>query len=334
MDQKLATVEIIHSFEKHTNADSLEIAKVMGFQVVVKKDQFKPDETVVFVWPDTICEVSDWNKFLDKDNTGKPIKIKSCKLRSEFSTGLVLPISVLDLYEGEKNIGDDVSEFLKIQKYIKDDGNDGSNGDSAGSFPSIYISKTDETLAQSIVRTHEEFIGEEVYLSTKIDGQSLTFIRHNDEVMVCSRNLKITEGENRFWNTVRTNKLIESTVGMNISVQGEQYGGNIQKNPLGVQGIHFAIFNIKNLDTGEYYGLAETQDFCKRFSIPMVPVIKQFMYDASTTFDSIQDIADTLKYVTNNKPAEGVVMRPIIPKYSKFLRKMLSVKFINRNYKD
>ena len=329
---QLATVEVIHSFETHTNADSLELAKVLGFQVVVKKGQFKDGEIVVFIWPDTLCAVAEWNKFLAKDDSGKPVRIKSCKLRGEFSTGLVVPYSVLGSFGGPAQVGDEVAVPLNVMKYVKDEGG-GNGGEPGGNFPSEYISKTDEDLAQSSPRTQQEFLNEVCYKTLKIDGQSGSFINYNEEIRVCSRNLEIKDGDNKFWNTVRKYKLIERTKGMNIAIQYEQAGPGIQQNKLGLKEIEMFIFNIKNLDTGKYYGYDELCTFCDQNNLPMVPILGTITYEDGITFDQLQKQADELKYQTNG-PAEGFVLRPIIPKYSQSLHKMLSVKFINRNYKD
>lgn len=328
----IATIETIHSFKEHPNADSLELAMVRGFQVVVKKNQYNNGDQIVFVWPDTICKPNNWNRFLDKENTNKPIKIKSCKLRGQYSTGVVLPLNVLEGCHFNKSNGEDVSLILGVEKYIKDDGSASkNNGESKGDFPTQYISKTDETLAQSEPSVIEEFKDEEIYVSLKIDGQSLTFIRDNNDIHVCSRNLSIKDGDNKFWNTVRSYGLIDKTKGLNIAIQGEQYGPGIQKNPVMTDKISFAIFTIKDIDSGEYYSLDEMIHFCTDRKLPLVPIIDR--HDNIKTFDEYQKLADTQRY-KSNKPAEGIVIRPVLPKYSNCLRRMLSVKFINRNYKD
>jgi RNA ligase (TIGR02306 family) len=323
--QNLATIEKIHSFSVHENADKLELAKIMGFQVVVKKGEFKEGDTVVFVWPDTISEPRSWNSFLR--DSEKPVRIKSCKLRGQFSTGLVLPIETIS---GNFEIGQDVSELLGVSKYEKDCPlNQECETDN---FPSIHISKTDEDLAMSKMKTLAEFQGKEVYLSLKIDGQSSTVISYNGDFSVSSRNRMICEGDNVFWNTALKYGLREKMKDFNIALQYEQYGPKIQGNPLGVHSVSIAVFNIKSLNTQEYFGLDKMTEFCEKLDIPMVPVIKVFDF-GDTTFEDIQNIADSLKY-DNGKMAEGLVMRPTIPVFSTILGKNLSVKFINRNYKD
>lgn len=274
---KIATIETIHSFSAHSNADSLELAKVLGFQVVVKKGQFSHGEKVVFVWPDTVCTPAEWNRFLDKKGDGKPIRIKSCKLRGQFSTGLVLPISTIEGFSGPFENGTEVALFLKIEKYVKDDGGQ-PDGQAAGAFPSHIIHKTDEDLAQSNPSALDEMHGKECYLSLKIDGQSLTLISLDGEITVCSRNLKIKEGESKFWNTVRKYNLIENVRAHNIAIQGEQYGVGIQGNPLGVSDIRLAVFNAKNLTDGNLLSMNELHVLCPSLGVDMVPVLDVFCF--------------------------------------------------------
>ena len=330
MSNKLATIEVIHSLRKHENADALDIGMIRGFQVIVKKNQYQHGDSVIFIWPDTICQPAPWNEFLDKKKNGSPIKIKSCKLRGFFSTGVVLSLS--DFPElSHKEVGEDVSFELGVKKYIKEIVV--SSGETKGNFPTEFISKTDETLAQSEPNVEKELQGKDLYVSLKIDGQSLTFIQYEDDVRVCSRNLEIREGENRFWNTVRKYGLIEKTKGINIAIQGEQYGPGIQKNPMKVEDICFAIFNIKDLNTGKYYSYDQLVAFCEEKDVPMVPVKYTILGTETISCDFFQVMADSMKY-NKKDPAEGIVVRPKEPCFSLSLGKMLSVKFINRNYKD
>ena len=330
MSNKLATIEAIHSIRKHNNADALDVGMIRGFQVIVKRDQFVHGQKVIFIWPDTLCTPAPWNEFLDKKKNGSPIKIKSCKLRGEYSTGVVLSIEQFPEL-ASKEVGEDVSFELGVEKYIKE-----VNvyiGDTKGDFPTHYISKTDETLAQSEPGVLQELMNKDLYISLKIDGQSLTFIRNEDDIHICSRNLEIKEGDNRFWNTINKYGLIEKTKGMNIAIQGEQYGVGIQKNPLKVEDIRLAVFNVKDLNSGSYYSYDELREFCETLDIPMVPILFEIAGTTEICYEWFQAMADGAKY-NKKDPAEGIVVRPKENCFSPTLHKMLSVKFINRNYKD
>ena len=53
--RKLATIETISEVLPHNNADLLELVKVRGWQVVIRKGEFKQGDLVVF------CEIyRDW----------------------------------------------------------------------------------------------------------------------------------------------------------------------------------------------------------------------------------------------------------------------------------
>ena len=41
MSRKLATIQLVKEIQKHHNADSLEIAIIKGWKIVVKKGEFK-----------------------------------------------------------------------------------------------------------------------------------------------------------------------------------------------------------------------------------------------------------------------------------------------------
>ena len=117
---KLASIEVIKSIKNHSNADSLELAEVLGWQTVVKKGIHKEGDKVVFVTIDTIVPKSTWFDFLvDKKNPDKQIRIKNIKLRGEYSSGLVIPIAEFDDQIRTLQVGDDVTELLGITKYIK-----------------------------------------------------------------------------------------------------------------------------------------------------------------------------------------------------------------------
>jgi RNA ligase (TIGR02306 family) len=91
---KLASIEVIKNIKNHSNADSLEIAEILGWQTVVKKGIHKEGDKVVFITIDSIVPNYTWSEFLvDPKHPNKPIRIKKIKLLVEYSSGLVIPLS-------------------------------------------------------------------------------------------------------------------------------------------------------------------------------------------------------------------------------------------------
>jgi RNA ligase (TIGR02306 family) len=88
-----ATIEIVSNVIKHPNADRLDICTVLGYQCVTKRDQFKVGDRVVYVRPDSVFPDSDWAQEYKKYSKDR---IKSIKIRGEWSEGVILPISILN----------------------------------------------------------------------------------------------------------------------------------------------------------------------------------------------------------------------------------------------
>lgn len=98
--RKLATLATIEDIHPHNNADSLELAKVRGWQICVKKGEFNPDEKVIYL------EIDSWvpteiAPFLSKGKEPRVYNgIKGERLRTikEISQGLILPMSILEKF--------------------------------------------------------------------------------------------------------------------------------------------------------------------------------------------------------------------------------------------
>lgn len=113
--RKLAHVEKIVDIRPIPNADKIEVATVLGWQVVIKKGEFKPGDRVVYIEIDSrVPKDNPYFAFLQDRN----YKVKSIKLRKQVSQGLIVPMSLLP--EGVYQDGDDVTDLLGITKIEED----------------------------------------------------------------------------------------------------------------------------------------------------------------------------------------------------------------------
>ena len=119
--------------------------------------------------------------------------------------------------------------------------------------------------------------------------------------------------------------------GLNIAIQAEACGPKLNGNRLGLNKPTLFVFNVKNLLTGEWFGLQQITNICQKLNLPMVTVLQTFVFNES--IDWLQEIANSVKY-SNGSLGEGIVIRPVTPVYSSILGKYLSVKILNQNYKD
>ena len=335
---KLASIEKISDLTPIPNADKIELATILGWQVIVKKNEYKVGDYCVYIPIDTTVDPTrEYFKFLASPNDiCKRVKIKTAKIRGVFSQGLIIPINE---YPYEYVLGQDVSEFFDIQKYEKENFLF-QNGTTTYNipFPTEIINKTDEDNVKTKINLLDELRNKESYITLKMDGSSLTVIKSKDNFIVCSRNLIIEEGHimYQFINNQKIkDKLLKSE--LNIAIQGEFCGPKVNGNQIGLKNYKYYVFNIKNLDSNNYYGMEDIKKLCLDLELDMVPIIKVMKFDESYNIQKLQDIANDVQYITSmNKkvPGEGIVIRPINPIWSNTINKYLSFKIINQNYKD
>lgn len=341
---KLATFETITEILPIEGADRIELARIQGWQSVIRKNDYKVGDKVIFVPIDTVLTPAEWNKHLwDKNDPTKPIRVKTVRLRGVVSQGLIFPSSLVSANEILDHMDDpdedvSIAGLLGITKYEKPIPAHLA-GQVAGDFPTKFLSKTDEDNLKSNIEVLEELRGCSCVVSTvKLDGTSATYIKESDGTFrVCSRNLELKDTEsNVHWQMARKYNLREKMI-CGTAIQGEICGPGIQGNPMGLNEVKLFVFNYKDLDTGKYYHRIPE---AIKLDVPEVPVDAYWNQEGFNllSIDYLQDWSNKVFY-ENNKPAEGLVFRGIWAendeiRYSKKLQKMLSVKIINQNYKD
>lgn len=348
----LVTFEYITELLPIEGADRIELAKVQGWQSVVKKGEYKVGDRVVFVPIDTVMQPAEWNQFLwDKNDPTKPIRIKTVRLRGTVSQGIIFPMTIVKI----KSIWDETFENLSKEKYSYEDLARGLGitkyekpipahlaGQVKGDFPKQFVSKTDEDNLLSNITAFEELKNcNQVHVTLKMDGTSATYIKEeNGDFRVCSRNLELKDTEtNVHWQMARKYDL-QNIMKPGTVLQGEICGPGIQSNPVGLKEVELFVFNYKNTKTDKYVPLDKNnlQEF-ELHGLQVVPFISRmhqgaFQYE---TLVSLQNWANALLY-DNGEPAEGIVLRGLTYQneyvFSPTLHKMLSVKIINQHYKD
>jgi RNA ligase (TIGR02306 family) len=330
---KLASIETIKEIVTHNGADKLEIAKVLGWQSIVKKGEFKAGDKVVFIAIDTILPKESWSEFLADKNPEKPIRLKTVKLRGEYSQGLVLPLFVLPENVRGWHEGADVSGALGIKKYEKEIPAQLS-GEVLGGFPTYLCAQTDEDNGLSNPELMDEVLKSKwITVTEKLDGSSCTIIIQDREIKyVCSRRLALKETEeNSFWRAARKLDLSKCVRGRYV-IQGELMGPGVQGNQLKLIEPELYVFQISYENA--FYPYIEMVFECRNtFGCKYVRHVEHFdTTETKITADYLQDLADK-QVLPSGDPAEGIVVRPL-DYHSAGNGRPLSFKIINRNYKD
>lgn len=187
--RKLASIQRITNIAPIPGADNIVRADVLGWSVVVGKDEFKVGDLAVYFEIDSWLDASipAFNKPVFQPRftnwgTKHGMRLKTIKLRKQISQGLLMPVyEFVELVAQNLNKrlaeGDDVTEILKIEKWesIEDENYTTKPGKSAGAkmFPS-FIRKTDQERVQNYVGELMKYLDTTFEVSIKLDGSSMT----------------------------------------------------------------------------------------------------------------------------------------------------------------
>lgn len=117
MARKLAHIEAVHDIRPIPGADRIEQIRVLGWNVIVKKDEFKEGDLCIYIEIDSKVPEDDARyEFL----ASKHFKIKTMKMRGTISQGIVFPLSQFPELRDVK-VGDDVTKALGITKIVTDE---------------------------------------------------------------------------------------------------------------------------------------------------------------------------------------------------------------------
>lgn len=290
--RKMATIRMIDEIRPIEGADAIECAVIGGWTVVVKRGEFAVGQLAVYLEIDSFVP-TELAPFLTKPghfpkefNGVKGERLRTVKLRGQVSQGLLLPMSVFPHslgfdYATDKTVGEDVSQWLGIQKWEAPVPAQLA-GQVRGNFPG-FISKTDQERIQNLTAELREWQDNSAFTweaTEKLDGSSMTVYVRDEDEGVCSRNLDLKLDENNsFWQVAIRENLIEKIrrSGRNLALQGELIGEGIQKNPYGIKGQEFHVFDIYDIDIGDYMTPFERRVFCDTHKIKHVPVIAKEM---------------------------------------------------------
>lgn len=185
----------------------------------------------------------------------------------------------------------------------------GKKKDKKGAWP-LWVKKTDEERIQNLVSAIPAFTKEQWIATEKIDGTSTTFTMkgfgRKREFYVCSRNVVFDKPDkNCFYDTNVYLEMSEKyhmedvltslmekykKTGINfITIQGETYGGNIQKRDYGMKEHDLAVFNVifgYKDGTTERLNPITMKALMDNYLIPTVPIVS----DCLTLPDSCDKI--------------------------------------------
>lgn len=348
---KLASVQKILSIEPIPDADKIVTASVLGWKVVVKKDEFKVGDLVTYIQIDTVVPEREEFAFLHE----RKYRVRTIKLRKQISQGLIIPLP-----PGKWKEGDDVTGVIGVKKYEKPDNNPERfekprmpkiwykkwvylfkynvlykafpflKKKQRSPFPKHLVGITDEERIQNMPQVLHTHAGKPFVVSYKLDGSSITIIHEKvlgkSKFRICSRRFELHDKKNDWFRVFNDTdfkyevlKLVKHFNTNDIIVQGEAIG-KFNGNHHNLQSEQIRLFNIyvngKRLNQKDFY------EVCLKNNIPHCPVYKETVLNHS--LDDILKESEIKDLLNPNAHAEGLVWRCI--------EDNLSFKVINNKY--
>lgn len=312
---KLASIQPILAVEKHPNADLLDIATVMSYRAIVKRDQWKVGDLCVFIEPDSVLPDAPWAAFYK----AKSNRVKAIRLRQVWSFGIIESPTVVG-YTGPLEPGLDVTETLGVAKYEAPMPQDLN---ASGPY-ALGIPKTDEERWQSVPDIP---YGAPCDVTLKVDGQSwsaFVCMTMEGDTVSCDEGgvggrsfLYKMDCENNYTRNAKRYDVLAKlrafrlSSGHNICVRGEQYGVGIQKgahNPHASLPVDLALYSTWLIDERRYARKGDPLyifELAPKLGLPTVPVLER---DVILTPELIAKYSEGIDKV-DGKPFEGVVIQ-------------------------
>jgi RNA ligase (TIGR02306 family) len=318
--RKMASIRVIDKIEPIEGADAIETAVIGGWKVVVKKGEFAIGDLAVYL------EIDSWvptelAPFLSKGKEPREFegikgeRLRTVKLRGQLSQGLLLDLDTALPFTNSFQDGDDVSEVLNIQKWERPM-NAQLAGMARGNFPSL-IPKTDQERVQNLVKeiVAANEAGMQFEVTEKLEGSSMTCYLIDGVFGVCSRNLDLKEtADNTFWQVAREldieAKMRDTGPDAQFAIQGELIGPGIQGNIYKLSKPEFHVFDVYNIQAGDYLKPDFRRALIQRMGLTHVPVIhpeSQLIWGV----EGMLKFADGKSILNSQQDREGIVFKQV-----------------------
>lgn len=315
-ERVLAQIVKITNIMPIKDADQIELANVLGWDVVIKKNDFHVNDLAIYF---TIDSVLDGEKEYCNFLQGKRLKTK--KIRGVVSQGLLGPLQWLNYHDANYNVldlkeGDNVTQKLNVKKYINPTEEYIYKNICKSTFPD-FCPKTDEERIQNIPYKIKNLVGKKIVVTKKFDGTSATFIhlKTDSKFLICSRNNIVTDfNDNSYLHFFEMSKKYNleekmQKLNKNIAIQGEICGPKINGNRLKLKENDLFVFNIYDIESEKYLLWDEVIDITRELNLKTVDVV--YYGDMKTewlTVNKLLELADSQTYIYGDI-CEGIVIK-------------------------
>jgi RNA ligase (TIGR02306 family) len=339
--RQLVTIRDVKELLPIHGADRIELARIDGWQCVVKKGDFKVGDPALYLEIDSMVPATDVRfQFLSKGKVQPFFRIKTIRLKGAISQGLLMPLSILTDNEIFRMAsGENHSDILGVKLYEPPVP---MSGKQKGTFPLHLVPKTDQERIQNMphVVAGKSFLHFEI--TEKLDGTSCTIwynkqagilalqdqdqiqLKSNPYVGVASRNWEMQrEDDNVYSRMLLKYDLVTklSQLDRNIAIQGEIIGPNIQDNKYQLTEQQFYVFDIYDIDNKVYLPFYERWELTEQLGLNHVPLMMEEAHEHydwhphtnergnELTLENVLALADGKSMINPETMREGLVFK-------------------------
>lgn len=298
-DLKVETVKV-GPVEKHPNADTLSIAKVYDFLVVIRTGDFKEGDTAIYIPVDSMVNTDRPEfAFLKSHEKRNRERIKAKKIRGVFSMGMLIPINPMLTHTGDWAMDLEITKYEEPEPLCDESIKD--NGKLVG-----------YTNIDSLRRYNDIFNpGEQVIVTEKVHGANGRWMWDGTEMHAGSHHMMKKPGTSMWWKAIEpyAEKLKAFP---NFQFFGEVYG-QVQDLKYGMNsGFKILFFDVFDKVNGRYVDFDTFYNLCINLHLPMVPVL----YNGPYSKEVIAELAEKDSAVCPGQLMEGVVVRPVVERWN------------------
>lgn len=313
----------------HPNADTLDLAQVYGYTVVVKRGQFAEGELSVYLPIEALVpDTEEWHWLCPRDAEGKarypvgavPMRyrvIEPKRLRGVFSQGLLAKPLLAAEHWVE---GKDVREELQIERYDLSKLEPAGKGE-CESPPKHFVFPVYTDIEP--LKRHPDVLreGEQVVITEKIHGANARYVHDGERLWVGSHNqvrrepVAEVDRLDWWWAVAYKYKLRETLAKHpHLVIFGEVYG-QVQDLKYGVrQGVDFRVFDVFSLQKQEYLDIWDAHRIAVSLGLTWAPILYVGKWDE--TLMTLSEGRSVLgSSVFGGHVREGFVVRPEMERY-------------------
>ena len=311
IQEEIVVVVAVESVETHPNADRLDIIGVLGTQFINSRGDFEVGDSCIYFPPDTVVDPTRIPKeivpYLKKGN-----RVGAIRLRGAASFGFGI--------KTQTKVGTNLTNAFGAIHWQPPEYHGPGSLDKPGIF--VY------TNIQHYYKHRGVFRGRDVVITEKIHGMSGRVGVCQGEYFVGSHRRLRSEDSVFGISLPIVKECLEdnNAMGFNLTLYGEIFGKGIQFLDYGVSR-GFKVFDA--MLNGKYMDWPELAAMCKRYDIPVVPVL----YEGRFYNELIEEYTDGSSFApsTTHNIREGIVIKTLEEARGGRLGRMI-VKSVSADY--